>query len=106
MNRTRRTRLEARGWKVGTAAAFLELSPEEAGFVETRLALRQALRRDSLGGSPPACPVRARGHTHRCREGPAIPWLRRGWPTDSRNACQALRRNGRWLRATTSTPTA
>ena len=38
MNKTGRARLEAQGWKVGTAAAFLELSPEEAAFVDTRLA--------------------------------------------------------------------
>ncbi len=44
MNKTKRARLEARGWKVGTAADFLELSPEEAAFVETKLALSQTLR--------------------------------------------------------------
>jgi ribosome-binding protein aMBF1 (putative translation factor) len=44
MNKTKRTRLEARGWRVGSAKDFLELSPEEAALVETRLALSQALR--------------------------------------------------------------
>jgi ribosome-binding protein aMBF1 (putative translation factor) len=44
MNKTKRTRLEARGWRVGSAKEFLGLSPEEAALVETRLALRQALR--------------------------------------------------------------
>jgi ribosome-binding protein aMBF1 (putative translation factor) len=44
MNKTKRTRLEARGWRVGSAKEFLGLSPEEAALVETRLALSQALR--------------------------------------------------------------
>ena len=44
MNKTKRTRLEARGWRVGSAEEFLGLSPEEAAFVEARLALSQALR--------------------------------------------------------------
>ncbi|MEO6212096.1 MAG: helix-turn-helix transcriptional regulator [Vicinamibacterales bacterium] len=44
MNKTKRTRLEARGWRVGSAKDFLGLSPEEAALVETRLALSQAVR--------------------------------------------------------------
>ena len=44
MDKRKRARLEARGWKVGTAAEFLELSPEEAAFVETKLALSHTLR--------------------------------------------------------------
>ncbi len=44
MNKTKRTRLEARGWRVGSAKDFLGLSSEEAALVETRLALSQALR--------------------------------------------------------------
>jgi len=44
MKRTKRSRLEARGWRVGSAKEFLGLSPEEAALVETRLALSQALR--------------------------------------------------------------
>jgi hypothetical protein len=42
---SKRTRLEARGWRVGSAADFLELTPEEAAFVETKLALSQSLRK-------------------------------------------------------------
>jgi hypothetical protein len=41
---TKRTCLEARGWRVGSAADFLGLSAEEAAFVETKLALSQSLR--------------------------------------------------------------
>ena len=44
MNKTKRSRLEARGWRVGSAKDFLGLSPEEAALVETRLTLSQALR--------------------------------------------------------------
>ncbi len=44
MNKTKRSRLEARGWRVGSAKDFLGLSLEEAALVETRLALSQALR--------------------------------------------------------------
>ncbi len=45
MKNAKRARLEARGWRVGTAAEFLGLSAEEAALVETRVALSQALRR-------------------------------------------------------------
>ena len=44
MNKTKRTKLEAQGWRVGSAADFLNLSPEEAAFVETKLALSHSLR--------------------------------------------------------------
>jgi ribosome-binding protein aMBF1 (putative translation factor) len=44
MKSTRRARLEARGWRVGSAAEFLELTPEEAAFVETKLALSRSVR--------------------------------------------------------------
>ncbi|HEY2433528.1 MAG TPA: helix-turn-helix transcriptional regulator [Vicinamibacterales bacterium] len=44
----KRTRLQAHGWRVGSAADFLELTPEEAAFVETRLALSQCLRNRRL----------------------------------------------------------
>ncbi len=44
MDARKRKRLEAAGWKVGTAADFLELSAAEAALVETRLAVSDALR--------------------------------------------------------------
>jgi hypothetical protein len=44
MKNTKRARLKAHGWQVGSAADFLELTPEEAAFVETKLALSQSLR--------------------------------------------------------------
>jgi DNA-binding transcriptional regulator YiaG len=44
MKKTKRATLEAHGWRLGTAADFLELTPEEAAFVETKLALSQSVR--------------------------------------------------------------
>ena len=45
MKSSKRARLQARGWRIGSTAEFLELTPEEAAFVETKLALSQFLRR-------------------------------------------------------------
>ena len=44
MKRTKRARLEAKGWRVGSTADFLELTAEETALVETRLALSLTLR--------------------------------------------------------------
>jgi len=44
MKSSKRVRLEAQGWRVGSAAEFLELRSEEAAFEETKLALSQCLR--------------------------------------------------------------
>src|SRR5438309_11544542 len=44
MKATKRARLEAHGWRVGSAAEFLELTPEESAFVDTKLALSRCLR--------------------------------------------------------------
>lgn len=44
MDARKRRRLEAAGWEAGNAAAFLELSAEEAALVETRLAVSAGLR--------------------------------------------------------------
>jgi len=45
MDAAKRKRLEAAGWSVGSAADFLELSPEEAAFVELKLRLSENLKR-------------------------------------------------------------
>ena len=45
MNKAKRRRLEAAGWKVGTAADFLGLSKEEAAFVEMKLSLSRSLKK-------------------------------------------------------------
>lgn len=44
MKKTKRARLEARGWRLGDAADFLDLTPEEAALVETKLALSASVR--------------------------------------------------------------
>jgi ribosome-binding protein aMBF1 (putative translation factor) len=44
MQKRKQRQLEAQGWRVGTAAEFLALSPEEAALVELRLKLSSALR--------------------------------------------------------------
>ncbi len=45
MDEIKRQRLEAAGWRVGTAEDFLGLSPPEAELVEMKLALSQHLKR-------------------------------------------------------------
>lgn len=45
MDRKKKERLEAKGWKVGSAYEFLEMSDEEAAYVELKLVLSEVLRR-------------------------------------------------------------
>ena len=44
MRDEKRRRLEARGWKIGTAKEFLGLSEEEAAYVELKLRLADSLK--------------------------------------------------------------
>jgi DNA-binding XRE family transcriptional regulator len=44
MNTAKRKRLESKGWKVGTAEEFLNLSPEESAYVDLKLALSKTLQ--------------------------------------------------------------
>jgi predicted XRE-type DNA-binding protein len=44
VDEARRARLEAAGWRFGDAADFLQLAPDEAAFVEVKLALASYLR--------------------------------------------------------------
>ena len=44
MKRANQEKLQKSGWAVGTVADFLVLTPEEAAFVEIKLALSDALR--------------------------------------------------------------
>ena len=46
MDKAKRRKLEAAGWRVGSAADLLELSPEEEAFVRVRLALAQGVQRE------------------------------------------------------------
>lgn len=45
MREEKRRKLEAKGWKVGTPAEFLGLSPEEEAYIEIRLRLAEGVRR-------------------------------------------------------------
>jgi hypothetical protein len=51
MNPEKRKRLEAAGWRVGSAGEFLALTPAEAAFVETKLALSEAIRSRRAGNA-------------------------------------------------------
>jgi len=44
MRRSKKRKLEKKGWKVGTAKEFLGLSDEEAAYVELRVRLAESLR--------------------------------------------------------------
>ena len=43
MRESKRRRLQARGWKVGSAKAFLGLSDQEAAYIELKLRLAASL---------------------------------------------------------------
>jgi DNA-binding XRE family transcriptional regulator len=44
MNNTKRKRLEAKGWKTGNVQEFLNLSAEEAAYIELKLTLSKNLQ--------------------------------------------------------------
>jgi DNA-binding XRE family transcriptional regulator len=44
MRKEKRQKLERQGWKIGNAADFLELTPEESAFVELKVALSKSLK--------------------------------------------------------------
>jgi len=46
MKTDKKRRLEAAGWRIGDTREFLELTPEEAEFVEIKLALSRRLREE------------------------------------------------------------
>ena len=61
MDKAKTDRLAAAGWRSGEAADFLELTEEEAAFVELKLALADYLRElrtqqllDAVAGGAPA----------------------------------------------------
>ena len=45
MKKAKKERLEAAGWRVGSAEEFLGLSKEEAAFVEIKLSLAESMRK-------------------------------------------------------------
>jgi hypothetical protein len=48
MEPTKRKKLAAAGWKVGSVAEFLDLSPEEEAIIKIRLSLSKSLKQKSL----------------------------------------------------------
>ena len=44
MKQSKRKKLEAKGWKVGSAADFLDLTPEEELFIDMKLSLSHSLK--------------------------------------------------------------
>lgn len=48
MKTTKQAKLEQAGWRVGDAAAFLDLTPDETLFIEMKLALAAALKHRRL----------------------------------------------------------
>lgn len=43
MNVTKKKRLEAKGWKIGTTSEFLNLSTEETAYLELKLSLSKTI---------------------------------------------------------------
>ena len=70
MHKAKQDRLAAAGWRSGDAADFLELTEEEAAFVELKLALAEYLRELRARATPGR---RRRSHA---ASAPA----NRGWP--------------------------
>jgi DNA-binding XRE family transcriptional regulator len=48
MDRTKKEKLEAKGWKFGDAADLFGLSPEEARYIDLKLSLRDSLKAERL----------------------------------------------------------
>jgi hypothetical protein len=51
MKQSKRKALEAAGWKIGDAADFLEMSPEERQLLDARVALALAVRRQRIASN-------------------------------------------------------
>ncbi len=67
MNAGKRKRLEASGWRFGTAAEFLGMTPEEEAYVELKLHLADALeaKRNSQGLTQKALAARLKSSQSR-----------------------------------------
>ena len=48
MIESKRKRLETKGWKIGSARDFLDLSDQEEAYIELRLKLADALKRQRI----------------------------------------------------------
>jgi DNA-binding XRE family transcriptional regulator len=45
VKQSKRTKLESKGWKIGSAEQFLNLSAEETAYIEMKLALSEKLKK-------------------------------------------------------------
>jgi len=45
MKSAKRKKLEAKGWKIGSADEFLNLSPEDTAYIELKLSLSNSLKK-------------------------------------------------------------
>ena len=48
MDSKKKKKLESKGWIVGNTSEFLQLAPEEARYIELKLALSESLRAERL----------------------------------------------------------
>jgi DNA-binding XRE family transcriptional regulator len=44
MNQAKKKNLEKKGWRVGTVAELLKLTPDESAYIEMKIALSQSVR--------------------------------------------------------------
>jgi DNA-binding XRE family transcriptional regulator len=49
VNKSKRTGLERKGWKLGSAEEFLELSQQEAAYIDLKLSLSGKLKKKRIG---------------------------------------------------------
>lgn len=48
MKASKRTRLEKAGWRVSSTDEFLDLSPDEAAYIDMKLALSETLKQERV----------------------------------------------------------
>ena len=48
MKASKKTELEKKGWKVGSASEFLDLTDEESSYIDLKLSLSRALKKQRL----------------------------------------------------------
>jgi len=44
MKKAKQKRIESKGWKLGSASDFLNLTPEEAAYIDLKLSLSESLK--------------------------------------------------------------
>ena len=49
MKKAKQKELEAKGWKVGSASDFLNLTPEECAYIDLKLSLSESLKSHRQG---------------------------------------------------------